>query len=65
MSRRFKIHRCHICNEPEFEEKMIEYNDHFFCGIYCRTIQGRKDDANLNVINIDRAQLRALGSRSK
>lgn len=44
---RFTICRCHTCGTNEFEDNMLEYNDHFFCGIRCKLIQERKDDENL------------------
>ena len=55
---RFDIHRCFTCGKNEFEDVMLEYNDHMFCGIRCKLTQERKEDAKLN---IDRAQLRAFG----
>ena len=65
MSRRFNVQTCHICREIEFEDKMLEFNDHWFCGITHKLLQERKDDESLNRTNTDRAQLRALGSRGK
>ena len=59
---RFTTKTCHTCGEIEFEDKMIEFNDHHFCGILCKITQERKENESLNV---DRAQLRALGNRSK
>lgn len=47
MSRRFNIHRCHVCGKNEFEDVMIEYNDRFYCGIRCKLKQERKDDEML------------------
>ena len=46
-SRRFEIHTCWICGDIEFEDKMLEYNNHMFCGIICKLKQERKDDENL------------------
>ena len=45
---RFDVHTCHNCGEIEFEDKMLEYNDHYFCGINCKVKQKEKDDAKLN-----------------
>jgi len=46
-SRRFIIQTCWACRKKEFEENMLEYNDHWFCGITCKLKQERKDDENL------------------
>jgi hypothetical protein len=62
---RFTIHRCHICGKNEFADNMIEYNDHWFCGLPHKLIQERKENADLNRLNIDRVQLRALGRSSE
>ena len=48
MTRRFKMQTCHTCGDIEFEDKMLEYNDHWFCGILCKLKQKEKDDENLN-----------------
>jgi len=48
MSKRFKVKPCHVCGDIEFEDNMLEYNDHFFCGINCKITQERKDDEKLN-----------------
>ena len=58
---RFTTKTCHTCGEIEFEDKMLEYNDHFFCGIRCKLTQERKEDAKLTSSNTDRAQYRAFG----
>ena len=65
MTRRFHVQTCHICGEIEFEDIMLDYNDHWFCGEAHKQQQKDKDDENLNRTNTDRAQLRALGSRGK
>ena len=62
---RFDIHRCHNCGVNEFEDKMIEFNDKFYCGIRCKLTQERKQDESIGNLNVDRAQLRALGRSSE
>lgn len=47
-SRRFTIHTCSICGKKEFEDNMLEYNDHYFCGLPHQLIQKGIDDENLN-----------------
>ena len=46
-SSRFNIQRCYICGKKEFEDNMLEYNDHFFCGLPHKLQQERKDNENL------------------
>ena len=45
---KFDVQTCRVCGDIEFEDKMLEYNDHFFCGIRCKKHQERIDDAKLN-----------------
>ena len=35
----------------EFEDNMLEYNDHFFCGIVHKLQQERKENESLNRID--------------
>lgn len=42
------VKTCHACGTIEHEDLMLEYNDHFFCGINCKLKQERKDDETLN-----------------
>lgn len=44
---RFDIHRCRVCGTNEFEDRMICYNDHFFCGIRCRVAHERTENESL------------------
>ena len=43
----FRVNPCWICGDIEFKDKMLEYNDHMFCGIICKLKQERKDNENL------------------
>lgn len=62
---KFDIHRCFTCGRNEFEDVMIEYNDHMFCSLPCKLTQERTENESLNNTNIDRVQLRALGGGGK
>jgi formylmethanofuran dehydrogenase subunit E len=59
MSKRFNVKTCHVCGEIEFEDKMLEYNDRWFCGLIHKLQQERKDNESLT--NTDRAQLLTFG----
>jgi ribosomal protein S27AE len=48
MSKRFDVQTCHICGEIEFEDKMIEHNDKWVCGITCHLKLKGKEDERLN-----------------
>lgn len=50
-SRRFEIHTCYWCGKREFEDNMLEYNDHHFCSLVCKLKQERKEDEELNRID--------------
>lgn len=41
---RFDIHRCKSCGKNEFEDNMLEYKNHFYCGIRCKLTQERKEN---------------------
>lgn len=59
MSRRFEIHTCFTCGRKEFEDNMLEFNDHMFCGLRCKLTQERKDDEKLTTrSNVARLQPR-------
>ena len=44
---RFTIRECYQCGEHEFEDKMLNYNDHYYCSLNCRLKKEREDDKNL------------------
>lgn len=48
---RFTTETCHMCGEIEFRDNMLEYNDHYFCGINCKLAKEREDDKNLTYRN--------------
>ena len=45
---RFDIQRCYNCGKNEFEDNMLEYNDHFYCGIRCKIIKERESNETLD-----------------
>ncbi len=48
MTKRFNVKRCAQCGGTEFEDRCIEYNDKFFCGIRCKIAQERTEDETLD-----------------
>ena len=42
------VRRCKTCGELEFEDKMLDYNDHWFCSIFCKLKKEKQDDENLS-----------------
>jgi hypothetical protein len=53
---KFDIHRCYTCGNNEFEDKMLEYNDHMYCSLVCKLKQERKDDEKIGSAVLDFGQ---------
>lgn len=58
---KFDVQRCHTCGEIEFEDRMLEYNDKFYCGLPHKLKQEREKNENLNSTNVDVRQLDLFG----
>ena len=58
------MNRCYWCNEPRHRSDLRILDDKFFCHPDLTNCKKEYEHDTLPGINIDRAQIRALGSTS-